>query len=525
MNYYESSQNYVDEHQTNNVYGQSYQSQPQYSHEHNMYHNIHHHHSQLNQSQQQQHQQQQPTHRSQQSSIMNNRYYTFNKNVDHQRSNNYDTDYNNDVNSLNNNDENLNDELNDGQSDLLMMNKKIDSNGSNIYDAINESINGEDEINDEENQEFVDQDNAKVGNTKSSDSQPYFKYTKRANMGNDDNQSEHSCSSISSSAFNTSNLADDCDLNANNTNNQEQDPSPFKPNDFSNHVNNKTPAKNSLINFLDRINKSLMENSMIKEAKNNVNRRDSGSKSNLSGPNISQSLNNSPPPNQFLRQQIYDESRLYRQIKGMSDMEKTETSLSSSNLQQLLNRLSPTSSTSSGSASSKNQRKNQLLKNMGNIKSGNSDEEEMLEKEDECDEKSMLKQPNQIMSIGNGNKTMKILSQTGVGCISINQGKMNINDEEVDTSLLFCIVCGDKASGRHYGVVSCEGCKGFFKRSVRKSVKYTCLGTNKCIVNKTMRNRCQSCRWQKCLGSGMKVEGEMNIYCDILNVINLKTLF
>lgn len=89
--------------------------------------------------------------------------------------------------------------------------------------------------------------------------------------------------------------------------------------------------------------------------------------------------------------------------------------------------------------------------------------------------------------------------------------KININDEEVDTSLLFCIVCGDKASGRHYGVVSCEGCKGFFKRSVRKNVKYTCLGSNRCIVNKTMRNRCQSCRWQKCLASGMKVEGKLFI--------------
>jgi len=84
---------------------------------------------------------------------------------------------------------------------------------------------------------------------------------------------------------------------------------------------------------------------------------------------------------------------------------------------------------------------------------------------------------------------------------------ITINDEEVDASLLFCIVCGDKASGRHYGVVSCEGCKGFFKRSVRKNVKYSCLGSNTCIVNKTMRNRCQSCRWQKCVNSGMKVEG------------------
>lgn len=96
----------------------------------------------------------------------------------------------------------------------------------------------------------------------------------------------------------------------------------------------------------------------------------------------------------------------------------------------------------------------------------------------------------------------------------INQPKISINDEEVDASLLFCVVCGDKASGRHYGVISCEGCKGFFKRSVRKNVKYTCLGSNRCIVNKTMRNRCQSCRWQKCLVSGMKVEGKhdyMNI--------------
>ncbi|KAG7222450.1 hypothetical protein CRUP_032946, partial [Coryphaenoides rupestris] len=31
----------------------------------------------------------------------------------------------------------------------------------------------------------------------------------------------------------------------------------------------------------------------------------------------------------------------------------------------------------------------------------------------------------------------------------------------------FCAVCRDCASGYHYGVWSCEGCKAFFKRSIQ----------------------------------------------------------
>ncbi|KAG8191055.1 hypothetical protein JTE90_029495 [Oedothorax gibbosus] len=69
-----------------------------------------------------------------------------------------------------------------------------------------------------------------------------------------------------------------------------------------------------------------------------------------------------------------------------------------------------------------------------------------------------------------------------------------------------CVVCGDKASGRHYGAVSCEGCKGFFKRSIRKQLGYACRGARDCEVTKHHRNRCQYCRLQKCLTMGMRAD-------------------
>lgn len=117
-------------------------------------------------------------------------------------------------------------------------------------------------------------------------------------------------------------------------------------------------------------------------------------------------------------------------------------------------------------------------------------------------------------------------------------------------------MCGDKASGYHYGVTSCEGCKvsivqyifcfisytsnlrcsdhrtylidsvqliicvqynshlsfscvlreclqGFFRRSIQKQIEYRCLRDGKCLVIRLNRNRCQFCRFKKCLAVGM----------------------
>uniref|UniRef100_A0A1A9Z3A9 Nuclear receptor domain-containing protein n=1 Tax=Glossina pallidipes TaxID=7398 RepID=A0A1A9Z3A9_GLOPL len=73
----------------------------------------------------------------------------------------------------------------------------------------------------------------------------------------------------------------------------------------------------------------------------------------------------------------------------------------------------------------------------------------------------------------------------------------------VAKSFVPCKVCGDKASGYHYGVTSCEGCKGFFRRSIQKQIEYRCLRDGKCLVIRLNRNRCQYCRFKKCLSAGM----------------------
>ncbi|TKS71541.1 Nuclear receptor subfamily 1 group D member 2 [Collichthys lucidus] len=70
--------------------------------------------------------------------------------------------------------------------------------------------------------------------------------------------------------------------------------------------------------------------------------------------------------------------------------------------------------------------------------------------------------------------------------------------------VLLCKVCGDIASGFHYGVHACEGCKGFFRRSIQQNIHYKmCVKNEKCLIMRMNRNRCQHCRFKKCLSVGM----------------------
>ncbi|CAH8867375.1 unnamed protein product [Trichobilharzia szidati] len=67
-----------------------------------------------------------------------------------------------------------------------------------------------------------------------------------------------------------------------------------------------------------------------------------------------------------------------------------------------------------------------------------------------------------------------------------------------------CVVCGDNATGFHYRAMTCEGCKGFFRRSVQKKLVYTCKFNGRCSVSdKQNRNSCQKCRFDRCIKGGM----------------------
>lgn len=86
-----------------------------------------------------------------------------------------------------------------------------------------------------------------------------------------------------------------------------------------------------------------------------------------------------------------------------------------------------------------------------------------------------------------------------------NNDQNDSSKEELPRRL--CLVCGDIASGFHYGVASCEACKAFFKRTIQGNIEYTCPANQECEINKRRRKACQACRFQKCLLMGMLKEG------------------
>ncbi|XP_072176278.1 uncharacterized protein [Diadema setosum] len=71
-----------------------------------------------------------------------------------------------------------------------------------------------------------------------------------------------------------------------------------------------------------------------------------------------------------------------------------------------------------------------------------------------------------------------------------------------------CPICTDEISGYHYGIFSCESCKGFFKRTIQneRNKRLECAGGGSCTITLQNRKHCAFCRYKKCLEAGMKLE-------------------
>ncbi|XP_045909864.1 nuclear receptor subfamily 1 group I member 2 [Micropterus dolomieu] len=85
------------------------------------------------------------------------------------------------------------------------------------------------------------------------------------------------------------------------------------------------------------------------------------------------------------------------------------------------------------------------------------------------------------------------------------QGKMT-GDEQPRA----CGVCGDLAKGYHFNALTCEGCKGFFRRAIKRTTQLQCPYLNKCSITKNNRRSCQACRFRKCQDIGMRKEMVMS---------------
>ncbi|XP_067916222.1 nuclear receptor subfamily 1 group D member 2-like isoform X2 [Heterodontus francisci] len=111
---------------------------------------------------------------------------------------------------------------------------------------------------------------------------------------------------------------------------------------------------------------------------------------------------------------------------------------------------------------------------------------------------------NCTLKLGNSSSIQLVCSAKGDGPSSNPMSRSTSGITKINGMILLCKVCGDVASGFHYGVHACEGCKGFFRRSIQQNIQYKkCLKNENCSIMRMNRNRCQQCRFKKCLAVGM----------------------
>ncbi|CAF0915168.1 unnamed protein product [Rotaria sp. Silwood1] len=69
---------------------------------------------------------------------------------------------------------------------------------------------------------------------------------------------------------------------------------------------------------------------------------------------------------------------------------------------------------------------------------------------------------------------------------------------------LICQICGDKARGMNFEVMTCMSCKAFFRRHALQPICFLqCQRDNHCEITLLTRGNCSACRLRKCFSFGM----------------------
>uniref|UniRef100_A0A5K3ELX8 NR LBD domain-containing protein n=2 Tax=Mesocestoides corti TaxID=53468 RepID=A0A5K3ELX8_MESCO len=94
-------------------------------------------------------------------------------------------------------------------------------------------------------------------------------------------------------------------------------------------------------------------------------------------------------------------------------------------------------------------------------------------------------------------------------CLEVGMSLKDMDGQgELDISNIPCRVCGGRSSGFHFGALTCEGCKGFFRRTEEAAGRLVCVGgKDNCTITPRSRNVCKACRFRRCLRAGMSKRG------------------
>ncbi|KAI6237978.1 Nuclear receptor domain-containing protein [Aphelenchoides besseyi] len=87
--------------------------------------------------------------------------------------------------------------------------------------------------------------------------------------------------------------------------------------------------------------------------------------------------------------------------------------------------------------------------------------------------------------------------------------------QNCDSKVGQCVVCGYACTHKNYGVMCCNACSAFFRRTIKDKRSYVCLRGKRCRIDYDNPKRsCQYCRFNRCVASGMAIDVVLSRYSD-----------